>query len=245
MENHEELAVLEEVRSELESFKEGLINYINEKTQGLLDTVHNRMAELQDIEDDEDIEEDFEDEEDEEEDFEDEEVSVEDRVRQSVLNQQVASQIAAQRNAEPVVVVPSAPALSLSEIIKQQVTEQESQPAVNLSELIANQVQAQQNLSVVAPETIQEAVEQSEATETTTEPSAPQETSTTTRNMSDIIAELRRDVTVEVDASTEQATNSLVQQAATNAQTETGTVQDLSKIIRQQVLSNEVKKQLS
>ncbi|PFK99946.1 hypothetical protein COJ01_18040 [Priestia megaterium] len=235
MEKHEELAVLEEVRSELESFKAGLISYINEKTQGLLDTVHNRMAELQDIEDDEDIEEDFEDD---EEDFEDEEVSVEDRVRQSVLNQQIASQIAAQQNAEPVVVVPSAPTPSLSEIIKQQVTEQEAQPAVNLSELIANQVQAQQNLSVVAPETIQEAVEQSEAVETSTEPSAPQETSTTTRNMSDIIAELRRDVTVEVDASTEQATNSLVQQAGTN-------VQDLSKAIRQQVLSNEVKKQLS
>lgn len=237
MEKHEELAVLEEVRSELESFKAGLISYINEKTQGLLDTVHNRMAELQDTEDDEDIEEDFEDEEDEDVEIEEEEVSVEDRVRQSVLNQQVASQIAAQRNAEPVVVVPSAPAQSLSEIIKKQVTEQEAQPAVNLSELIANQVQAQQNLSVVAPETIQEAVE------TSTEPSAPQETSRTTRNMSDIIAELRRDVTVEVDTSTEQATNSLVQQAATSSKTET--VEDLSKTIRQQLLSNEVKKQLS
>lgn len=236
MENHEELVVLEEVRSEIESFKAGLISYINEKTQGLLDTVHNRMAELQDIEDDEDIEEDFEDEDVEIEEDE-EEVSVEERVRQSVLNQQVASQIAAQQNTEPVVVVPSAPTPSLSEMIKQQVTEQETQPAVNLSELIANQVQAQQNLSVVAPETIQDAVE------TSTEPSAPQETSTTTRNMSDIIAELRRDVTVEVDTSTEQATNSLVQQAATSAQTET--VEDLSKTIRQQVLSNEVKKQLS
>lgn len=242
MENHEELVVLEEVRSEIESFKAGLISYINEKTQGLLDTVHNRMAELQDIEDDEDIEEDFEDEDVEIEEDE-EEVSVEERVRQSVLNQQVASQIAAQQNTEPVVVVPSAPTPSLSEMIKQQVTEQETQPAVNLSELIANQVQAQQNLSVVAPETIQEAVEQAEAVETSTEPSAPQETSTTTRNMSDIIAELRRDVTVEVDTSTEQATNSLVQQAATSAQTET--VEDLSKTIRQQVLSNEVKKQLS
>ncbi|MGG1071350.1 hypothetical protein ABE178_16210 [Priestia megaterium] len=244
MENHEELVVLEEVRSEIESFKAGLISYINEKTQGLLDTVHNRMAELQDIEDDEDIEEDFEDEEDEDVEIEEDEVSVADRVRQSVLNQQVASQITAQQNAEPVVVIPSAPAPSLSEIIKQQVTEQEAQPAVNLSELIANQVQAQQNLSVVAPETIQEAVEQEEAVEAaSTEPSAPQETSTTTRNMSDIIAELRRDVTVEVDNSTEQTTNSLVQQAATSAQA--GTVEDLSKTIRQQVLSNEVKKQLS
>lgn len=235
--SNSEVNFLEDVKTKVQETKDEVLEIINEKFDDLFEIIDNRIAQL---EGDEDIFEDTDEDEEDVEIEEEEDTSVQDRVRQSLLTQQVANQIKAQSEVqEPVaVVVPSTPAPSLSEMIKQQVNQEQTEnaPAVNLTELIANQVNKQQDLSVVAPESIEDTIEVVEA---------PADEAQPVRNMSAIIAELRRDVNVEVEASTEQATEQLVQQAAAVQQPEAETAQDLSKTIRQQILTNEVKKQLS
>jgi len=237
MMSNSEVNFLEDVKTKVQETKDEVLEIINEKFDDLFEIIDNRIAQL---EGDEDIFEDTDEDEEDVEIEEEEDTSVQDRVRQSLLTQQVANQIKAQSEVqEPVaVVVPSTPAPSLSEMIKQQVNQEQTEnaPAVNLTELIANQVNKQQDLSVVAPESIEDTIEVVEA---------PADEAQPVRNMSAIIAELRRDVNVEVEASTEQATEQLVQQAAAVQQPEAETAQDLSKTIRQQILTNEVKKQLS
>ncbi|MES9681612.1 hypothetical protein ABWK22_01525 [Gottfriedia acidiceleris] len=242
----ENVDLLSDIKTDIEELQAELVSLIGERFSVLYSTIENRIAELE--EDDEIEDEDYEDE-----DESSEETSVQDRVNASLLAQTIANQLQTtgrlpepdvdtdlpQVEEVPVVeIITSSPTLSLTELIKNQVTTpvvEEAAPVtaeqnVTLSELVAKQVEEQNDLSVVVPATSEGPVE------VATPETAP------ARPMNVIIEELRSSVNAEVETSSEEETNQLVEQAVTS---EEGSSTELSQQIKTQILSNEIKKQLS
>lgn len=235
-----ELGRLEEVKREVEEIKGNIIDFINDKFEDVFTLINERIEVLEaeyeeDEEEDEypdledtDIEED-------EEDEEEEELSIQERVNRSLLSASVRNQLQVVPEGTETPVVASTPTPSLNEIIAKQLRgEATPAPTISLTEQIAQQVSAQQNLTVVAPALSEGPVE---VTEPTVAPARP---------LGEIISELRNDVNSTVESESEETTNELVERAVSSTpDVDSDLNEDLAAKIRQQLLSNEIKKQLS
>ncbi|MCU5076839.1 hypothetical protein OB985_04445 [Bacillus cereus] len=226
---------LEELKEKIGEIKTDIANYIEDKFDDIFALINGRIEEICDEEHDDEFEDHDEEEQDEyeERDVRDE-LTSEQAEEASVLSQSIASQIQRagqnQENSdEEAPVVVNSPAPSLAESIKKQIDEVKTvatETPVNLAEQIAKQVADKNNIAVVVPATSEGIVD------------IPQPVEAAPRPLGQIIEELRSSVKTGVDATSEEKTEQLVEQAAT--QTPSGLAQD----IKVQALSDSIKKQL-
>ncbi|MEX3713501.1 hypothetical protein ABFV99_13950 [Cytobacillus horneckiae] len=220
-----EVERLEQIKSVIDDIKGDLKNYIDDKFDDILATIDER---IEDLEDDDVYF--FGRDEAEENNDADHDLSIQERIDQSLLSQTIANQLQTVEDEVPVVQIEAAP--SLTDIIGAQLpskSENETKP-VELSTVIADQIEAKKNLTVVAPVTVEEI----------TAKAAP-------RSIGEIIADLRSGINTHVESTTQALTNDLVQRAVSPALPEIDGDQseDLALKISTQLVSNEIKKQLS
>lgn len=238
---------LENLKGIFEDIKADIKNYIEDKFDDIQAAIDGRIEEL---EDEEHGGEDY----DGEEESETQEPSAEERINISLLSQSIANQLQTvdrlpfpdidtdlpDATEEPSFVeVASAPASSLSELIKSQISEAQEvevapAPTDNLASQIAEQVVEQDDLSVVAPATSEGPVE------------IPVPADAPVRPMNEIIQELRNSVNAEVETTSTEETDRLVEEVVSSKpDIDSDLDSDLSSEIRSQLLSSEIKKQLS
>lgn len=247
---------LEELKEKVSEIQEELVNIIGAKFDAIHELIDERLDELE-LDDEDEDQEDYEEEESDEEeineeDGEEEYLSIQQRLDAALLSQNIATQLQSvgeepvvevEVEAEPVAidftsepVVVEVKQSSLSDLIKNQVeavNEEVVVPVLSLTEQIANQVSVKDNLTVVAPGLSDGPVE------------IPAPVAPAPRPLGAIIQELRESVEVDVDYASERETDQMVERMTSSPDIDSDYSEDLAHKIRTQLVSNEIKKQLS